>query len=125
MMNFLKKLFQSEPRPMKITNIEARLNAADGGRMHGELEYEAYDNGQWELEIDIEHMGPAPNGPLDIRIDGRSLMSLPVSQRGNDTEVKLSSRRGDTLSVTPAIGMSVEVRNATGVLLTGTFAADY
>ena len=125
MMNFLKKLFQSEPRPMKITNIVARLNAADGGRMHGELEYEAYDNGQWELEIDIEHMGPAPNGPLDIRIDGRSLMSLPVSQRGNDTEVKLSSRRGDTLSVTPAIGMSVEVRNATGVLLTGTFAADY
>ena len=125
MMNFLKKLFQYEPRPTKVTDIEARLKAPDGGRMVGELEYEVYDNGHWQLEIDIEHMGPAPDGPLDIRIDGRSVLSLPVSQRGNDTERKLKSSLGDTLDVTPEIGMSVEVRNATGILLSGTFAADY
>ncbi len=124
MLAFLKRIFQYEPRPVKVQEIEARLTATDGSRLNGELEFEVYDDGNWELEIDIEHMGTRPDGPLDIRINGRSILTLPVSERGNDTEKKLKSRFGDTLAITPTPGMDVEIRNAMGILLHGTFGID-
>ena len=125
MLNFLKQLFQGTPRARKTLDLEARLTAADGSRMHGELEYEAYEDGSWELDIEVDHFSPAPAGPLSVRIDGTEVHALPVATNRHESEAELSSRRGDTLSAQPSAGSKADIIDANGtVLMSGVFARE-
>lgn len=125
MLNFLKQVFQGTPRARKTVDLEARLIAADGGQMHGELEYEAYEDGSWELDIEVDHFTPAPAGPLRVRIDGKEVYSLPVSTNRHESEAELSLKRGDTLLATPSVGSKAEIFDAHGtILMSGTFAPE-
>lgn len=124
MLNWLKRVFQYEPAPKKIKDIEAHLSAANGGFIHGDIEYEEYEDGNWELEIEIEHGRTPPEGPYDVRIAGKALNALPVDTRRDETEKKYFSKHGDTLPLTPDVGMSVEVHTPAGLLLSGTFGID-
>ena len=121
MLEWLKRVTQYEPRPTKIIDIEAKLKDANGGPMYGEIEYEQYEDGNWELEIEIEHANTQPEGPFDIRLNGKPIASVPVSLRGFDTEKRFTSKAGDTLHTVPNIGAVIEVRTPTGILLTGSF----
>ena len=124
MLNWLKRVLQYQPRPVKIKNIEARLSSANGARVHGDIEYEEYEDGNWELEIEIEYGRTPPEGPFDVRIAGKPICSLPVDTRRDETEKKFLSKIGDTIAVQPDIGMTVEVHTPAGLLLSGTFAPD-
>jgi len=85
MLEWLKRVLQYEPRPVKIIDLEARLKDANGGPMYGEIEYEEYEDGNWELEIEIEHARTKPEGPFNIRMNGKKIASIDAS-RGYDTE---------------------------------------
>jgi len=121
--DWLRHLFQTQPRGLKIVELEAHLAAVDGGTLHGDVEFEGYDNGHWELDIDIEHPAGAPDGPLDLKIDGQTITTLTPS-RPDETERTLRPDRGDTLVVDPKVGMAVEVVGPTGTILIGTLALD-
>ena len=124
MLNWLKRVIQYEPAPVKIKNIEARLAAANGGHIYGDIEYEEYEDGNWELEVEIKHGRRPPEGPYTVNINGQTLCSLPVDTRRDETEKKFKSKFGDTLSVQPDIGMQVEVHTPAGPLLRGSFVPD-
>ena len=123
MFDWLKRLLQGTPRARKIQELEAYLTASDGSRMRGEVEFSAFDNGQWELDIEIDHPDGAPAGSMDLKIDGRSITTLTPG-RFDETEHVLRSDRGDTLAVTPDVGMSVDVTISGGARLSGTFQLD-
>lgn len=124
MLNWLKKVFQYEPRPVKVKEIEARLSATDGGHLHGDIEFEEYEDGNWEFEVEIEHGRKPPEGPYDIRVNGQTVYSLPVDMRRDETEKKYGSKFGDTLSIQPDTGMQVEVHTPAGLVLSGVFVPD-
>lgn len=126
MLNWLTKLFGGgAPRARKMLDLDARLSAADpASPLHGEAEYEAWEDGSWQFEVEVE--GPdgttAPAG-LVAMINGAEVGAL--SPRGDEAELKLSQRRGDTLAVFPEVGSTIEVRDASGaVLVSGMFQPD-
>ncbi|MEL6324233.1 MAG: hypothetical protein AAGJ29_06400 [Pseudomonadota bacterium] len=123
MLNWLMRLFGTSPRARKIIDLEAHLDAVSGSPLHGDIEFEAYDDGYWELEIEIDHPSGPPAGPLDVKIGGEVVITL-VPSNGHETEHKLVSGR-DVIPLEPLAGMAVEVAGPDGQLLTGTLRADH
>lgn len=121
MFDFLRKVFDGSRRPVKIADMEAHLVSADGG-LHGDAEFSAYDNGFWEFEVEVEHPGRTLEGPLDVRVNGRSVMSL--TPRMNETEGKLRSDRDQDLAAFPELGDQVEVYGPNGLIASGVFQPD-
>ncbi|MEL7492323.1 MAG: hypothetical protein AAGJ73_16575, partial [Pseudomonadota bacterium] len=87
MLNWLKSLFASPPRAAKLLDLEAHLAAPDGGSLHGDAEFEAWDDGRWEFEAELDHPGGAPAGPLEVFVDGVLIGELTT--RGSESELKL------------------------------------
>lgn len=125
MLDWLKNLFWGGGgRPRKVLDVEAHLAAADPtSALHGDGEYEAWDDGSWSFEVEVE--GPdgtqAPAG-ITAFVDGVEIGTLVP--RGDEAELKLSSRAGDTIAKTPAEGSTLEVRGPGGEQLSGTFRTD-
>ena len=81
MLSWLKSLFASPPRAAKLLDLEAHLAAPDGGPLHGDAEFEAWDAGRWEFEAELDHPGGAPAGPLEVFVDGVQLGEYSTSKR--------------------------------------------
>lgn len=125
MLNWLKSLFGSGGgRPAKTVDIEAHLSAVDpASPLHGDAEFEAWEDGGWSFEAEVEgpDHGPPPPAGLTVVIDGK--LVGPLTLRGDEAELKLRSGQG-VIPVVPAVGSTVEIHGPTGVLLTGTFQQD-
>ena len=121
MWNWLKNLFGGAPRARKTIDLEAHLASVDGGLLHGDAEYEEYDDGSWSFEAELEHAGPAPAGPIEVFIDGVKIADL--APRDDESEVKLRSGV-DALAKTPTLGAAVEIRAGGAAVVKGVFQAD-
>jgi len=125
MLNWLMKILGGgQPQMRKLLDLEARLVAGDPASMlHGDGEYEAWEDGSWSFEVEVEgHDGsPAPQG-LVAFIDGVEVGSL--TPRGDEAELKLSHRAGDTLAAFPDAGSTLEVKGPAGEHLSGAFHHD-
>lgn len=122
MLDFLKNMFGGK-KAAKTADLEAVLTSSIPGVLKGEAEFEAYNDGSWELEVEVEkEAGAALAGPITVHIDGQQIGELAF--RGKEAELKLKSGR-DTLSRAIASGTLIEVHGAAGAkLLSGTFAPD-
>ncbi|MEM8616817.1 MAG: hypothetical protein AAGF20_07760 [Pseudomonadota bacterium] len=122
MLDWLKSLFQSAPRPNKIIDLEAYLSPAPGYTCTGDFECEAWDNGDWEIEIEVDHNGPAPDGPWSVQVNGIEITQMTPSAR-HETELTLRAGQ-NTLEFALKAGMSVELHGPNGLLLSGTLQKD-
>ena len=123
MFALLKKAFT--PGPKKIGELEARLTAADPSmRLRGDAEFDLYEDDSWKLELEIDHPNNAAGADFDVRFDGVSVAMI-TANRGRETEVNLSSRRGDDLAKYPQPGTMVEVYNEGTLVLSGQFVEDF
>lgn len=124
MLNWLMKLFGGAPQPRKMLDLEARLAPKDPvSPLHGEGEFEAWEDGSWRFEVEVEGPDgtPAPAG-LVAFIDGVDVG--PLTPRGDEAELKLSSRAGNTLATLPDAGSVLEVKGPAGEHLNGDFLHD-
>lgn len=121
MFDLFRQLFDGSRRPMQIADLEAHLVSADGG-LHGDAEFSAFDNGFWEFEVEVEHPGRSLEGPLDVRLNGKSVMSLTPQM--NETEGKMRSDRNADLPLFPETGSQIEVYGPAGLIASGTFQPD-
>lgn len=119
MLNWLKTVFQVEPAPTKTMELQAKLLPMDGQHMFGEAEFEIYDNDGWELEAEVDFRGGQRPSPLIMYLSGKPVLNLAPDH--DESEGKLSSRRGDILGVVPTEGMPIEVKQAGQTVLSGTF----
>lgn len=125
MFGWLKSLFNSDPAPRKISELEAKLYAPDGSRaVWGDVEFDAYEDGGWSLEIEIDHPTEKPSGPLELKINGVTVHTFDVSPR-HETETKLNSLLGHTLAQAPEMGMTADVYSGGTMILSGTFQHDH
>ena len=85
---------------------------------HGEAEYEVYDSGQRELEIEAEDVN-APNGTiLSFFVDGNSVGQASLSDQR--ARLKLKTEFGQAVPIVNN-GSTVQVRNGGTTILTGVF----
>ncbi|MEM9374866.1 MAG: hypothetical protein AAGA72_01510 [Pseudomonadota bacterium] len=119
MLSWFKSLSKIKPLPRKTMELQANLQAIGGLPMHGEAEFETYENGEWEFETEVDFRNGSPAEPLTVYMKGRPIMSLRAEY--DESEGKLSSRRGDILSVTPEEGMPIEVKRGGQTVLAGQF----
>ena len=122
MLSWLKSILGGTPRARKIIDLEAKLLPAEGYVCDGDFEFEAYDNDDWSIEIEVDHNGRAPDGPWRVLVNGRQITEVTPSAR-HETEVHLRSDR-DALNFQITEGMTVELHNAKGVFLRGTLRYD-
>jgi len=73
------------------------------------------------VEVEGHDGSPAPQG-LVAFIDGVEVGSL--TPRGDEAELKLSHRAGDTLAAFPDAGSTLEVKGPAGEHLSGAFYHD-
>lgn len=119
MLNWLKTVLQVEPAPQKTLELQAKLLPTDGQRMFGEAEFETYDNDGWELEAEVDFRGGQRPSALIMYLSGKPVLNLAPDH--DESEGKLSSRRGDILGVVPTEGMPIEIKQAGQIVLSGTF----
>jgi len=117
------KISYKGSRSRKIADLEARLVAAPGKPLRGELECEAWENGDWKIDIEIDHPHEIPAGPWQIFVNGKKITEMQPSMR-HETEKTMRSDR-DMLAFKLEPGMPVEVRNREGVMLSGTLQVDF
>lgn len=84
---------------------------------HGEAEYQLYQDGNREIEVEIEDVNLPAGTALDAIVDGNSIgqIILAADQRGR---LKLRTEDGQNVRVTND-GSTVEVRNGATVLVAG------
>ena len=125
MLNWLKSLFGGGAnRPVKTVDIEARLIAVDpASRLHGEAEFEAWADGRWSFEAEVESPDGGPPVPIGLVVHVDGVMIGPLTNRGDEAELKLRSDTGDAAQM-PKVGSSVEVHGPNGLLLSGMFHQD-
>lgn len=123
MLNLLRSIFQPKPRAQKLIDLEARLAPATGYTCTGDFECEAWDNGHWEIEVEVDHNGSAPDGPWHVRVDNKEITVMTPSAR-HETEVKLRAGR-DNLAFALEAGMKVEIHGPSGLMLSGTLHPDH
>lgn len=125
MLNWLMKLIGGgQPQVRKMLDLEARLVPGDpASRLHGDGEYEAWEDGSWSFEVEVESPDgtQAPQG-LVAYIDGVEIG--PLIPRGDEAQLKLSHRAGDALATFPEVGSTLEVRGPSGEQLSGAFHHD-
>lgn len=85
---------------------------------HGAAEFQLYESGQKELEVQIEDVSLANGTVVEAFVGGNSVGMFTLDlQRGR---LKLRTADGQTVPDVPA-GATVEVRNGATVLVAGTF----
>jgi len=119
MLKWLQTVLHVEPAPRKIMELQAKLVPLAGQKMFGEAEFEVYDNDGWELEAEVDFRGGQRPSPLIMYLNGKPVLNLAPDH--DESEGKLSSRRGDILGVVPAEGMPIEIKQAGQTVLSGTF----
>lgn len=125
MFNWLIKLLGGgQSRVRKVLELEARLVATDSLlALHGDGEYEAWEDGSWAFEVEVEATnGSAVPEGLIAYIDGVEVGRL--MPRGDEAELKVSHRAGDSLAMFPDSGAKLEVKGVAGEHLSGTFHHD-
>ncbi|MEL6858372.1 MAG: hypothetical protein AAFO74_08300 [Pseudomonadota bacterium] len=120
MINWLKSLLSIQPAPQKTVELQAKLLPDTGAGMFGEAEFELYSNDGWELEAEVDFRNGDRARPLSLWLDGQEVLALRPDDH-DESEGKLSSRRGDALNVLPREGMAVAVKDGAATLLTGVF----
>lgn len=106
-----------------ILTRTANLTApANGSNPHGEAEYEVYDSGQHELEIEAEDVNAANGTVLTFVIDGNSLGQAQIFERR--ARLKLKTEDGQTVPMVNA-GSTVQVKNGAAVILNGVFNSGF
>lgn len=118
MLNLLKSLLAGAPRARKVLELEAKLLPVSGANLFGEAEFELYDDEGWEFEAEVDFRGGLTPAPMTLWLDGREFMTL--SPDHDESEGKLSSRRGDRLTILPKEGMQVDIKQAGNIMLQGT-----
>ncbi|MEM7460164.1 MAG: hypothetical protein AAF331_11915 [Pseudomonadota bacterium] len=119
MLNWLKSILQVEPAPQKTMELQAKLLPTNGAHLFGEAEFETYDNDGWELEAEVDFRNGERPTPLIMYLKGKPVLNLAPDH--DESEGKLSSRRGDILGVTPLEGMPIEIKMAGETVLSGKF----
>lgn len=123
MLNLIRKLFSSGPR--KVLDIEAKMTSQQEG-LYGEAEFEGYEDGSFGFELEVKHHGHTLTGPLSVFIDNIQIGTLDVHNGRSETEINLSSHRGDMLVEYPDIGRNIHITDAIGnMLMGGSFQPDY
>ena len=97
MMNWLKTVFQYQPAPKKTLELQAKLLPIKGQNLFGEAEFEVYDNDGWELEAEVDFRGGQRPCALIMYLGGKPVLNLAPDH--DESEGKLSSRRGDILGL--------------------------
>lgn len=84
---------------------------------HGAAEYQLYQDGNREIEVEIEDVNLPAGTALDAVVDGNSIgqVILEADQRGR---LKLRTEDGQTVPVTND-GSTVEVKNGAAILVAG------
>ncbi|MEQ1604406.1 MAG: FG-GAP-like repeat-containing protein [Pyrinomonadaceae bacterium] len=88
---------------------------------HGAAQWQLYTNGNRELEVELEDTNLAQGVSLTAFIDGTSVGSLIVDDRGK-AKLKLKTELGQVVPMVNA-GAAIQVRNSSTVLAAGTFNA--
>ncbi|MEJ7849412.1 MAG: FG-GAP-like repeat-containing protein [Pyrinomonadaceae bacterium] len=102
-----------------LTRIARMASPTGSINPHGHAEYELYENGGRELEVEIEDVNIAAGTVLTAFVDGNSVgqIILESDQRGR---LKLRTADGQSVPVTND-GSTVQVRNGGTVLVAGVF----
>ena len=123
MFGIIKKIFT--PAPRKIGELEARLIPVDPSvRLRGDAEFDLYEDDSWRLELEVDHPSNTTGTDFEVRFDGVTVAMIPAN-RGRETEVNLSSRRGDELAKYPQPGTVVDVFAGGTYVLRGEFIEDF
>ena len=120
MINWLLSLLKSGASPHKTVELQARLVSVDGGNVYGEAEFELYSNDGWELEAEVNFRDGTQATPLSLWLNNREVLGL-MPDDFDESEGKLSSRRGDQLTVLPTEGMRVDIKRDASTILSGKF----
>ena len=120
MFNWLLSLLNSGAKHRKTIELEAQLVSVDGGNIFGEAEFELYSNNGWELEAEVIFRNGTQATPLTLWLNDREVLGL-IPDDFHESEGKLSSRRGDRLTVLPTEGMRVDIKRDAATILSGTF----
>ncbi len=120
MIDWLKSLLGLEPAPSLTVELQAKLLPEDGANLFGEAEFELYSNDGWELEAEVDFRNGDRARPLSLWVDGQEVLPLHPDDH-DESEGKISSRRGDQLNVLPQEGMRVDVKDDVATLLSGVF----
>lgn len=120
MINWLLSRIKSNVRPRKTVELQARLASVDGGNIYGEAEFELYSNNGWELEAEVNFRDGTRATPLTLWLNNREILGL-LPDDYDESEGKLSSRRGDRLPVLPTEGMQVDIKRDAATILSGRF----
>lgn len=105
--------------PLVVRN--AVLAAPSGSvNPHGAAQWQLYSDGNRELEVEIEDVSLAQGTSLNAVIDGSSVGSVILDDRGKG-KLKLKTENGQTVPTVNA-GSAVQVRNGSTILAAGTFS---
>lgn len=85
---------------------------------HGDAEYQVYDSGQRELEIEGEDINAANGTIITFFVDGGNVGQVALSQQ--KAKLKLKTELGQSVPTVNA-GSTVEVKNGATTILTGAF----
>jgi hypothetical protein len=98
----------------------ANLIAPSGSASpNGFAEYQVYQSGQRELEIEIEDTNLSIGTPVDFFVNGNSVGQLGIDDRG-DAKLRLKTEDGQNVPVVEN-GYLVEVKNGGTLLVSGVF----
>ena len=95
MLNWLKSLLSSGTSSHPVLELEAKLLPIENHRLHGEAEFEVYRDQSWELEVEVDFPIGQTATPLSVFVQDHPMLDLTPDY--DDSEGKLSSRRGDHL----------------------------
>ncbi len=119
--SMLVKAGASQADDVPILTRTAILKSSSGAvNPHGEAIYELYQNGNRELEVEVENVNLADNTVLDVFLDGASVGQATLG--GQKAKLKLRSESGQNVP-TVNNGSTVIVRNGGALIVSGTFGA--
>ena len=124
MLSLLRRLKYEafERHPNKVVDIEAELASTLTPRASGEVEYRAYDDDSWYLDVELEHHKHSFEGPFDLRLNGLSVLSLEPGV--SETKFKTHSKTGDAMPNAPKLKDLLEVVHNGQVIFAGRFVRD-
>lgn len=119
MLNWLKSVVSGSASARPVTELAAKLLPIDNHRLFGEAEFEVYQDQSWSLEVEVEFRNGQRARPLCVHVEGQPMLKLCPDL--DESEGKLSSRRGDDLPLMIEAGMQIDVRQDGIIVLSGRF----
>ena len=109
---------KADGTPVILTRT-AVLTPAAGSDPHGSAEWQLYQSGNRELEVEIEDVNLGQGTALDVFIDGTAAGQMIVDERQRG-RLRLRTEHGEPVPVVND-GSVAEVRNGAAVLVSGVF----